>query len=113
MSIAGILTGIVMLLVCVGMLILPFVRHRQLFRDAIHPLKQQYDSLLLDLATLEDDYRQGLYPEADYATRRDNLRQQAIHILQQLDALPPSTEEHRAADSVEKLIASYRQQEHK
>jgi len=114
MSIAGIVSGVVMLLVCVGMLALPFMRHRRMTENPTHsPLIQQYDSLLLDLATLEDDYRQGLYPEADYTSRRDDLRQQAITILQQLDALTSSTEEHHATDTVEKLIASYRQQEHK
>lgn len=112
MSITGIISGIAMLLVCVGVAILPFLRHRRLNGSVTGQLlTQQYADILLDLATLEDDYRQGYYNEADYTMRRDTLRQQAISVLQQLDVSSLQTDEPHASDAIETLITNYRQQE--
>lgn len=113
MSSTGIITGVVMLLVCVGMVVLPFLRQKR--QGVTMPDKQatqQYDNILLDLAMLEDDYRQGYYSEADYSLRRNTLRQQAIHILQELDASTNNMNEQGTSDAIEQLITSYRQQEH-
>ena len=112
MSSTGIRSGIAMLLVCVGVAILPFLRHRRLNVSVTGQLlTQQYADILLDLATLEDDYRQGYYNEADYMMRRDTLRQQAISVLQQLDVSSIHMDDPHASDAIENLITNYRQQE--